>query len=165
MNKPPDSSEPIEKYFAKLQTVQKKLVDTKEPVKDVTLKRIACGQLQKIPHLQQHVNHWDDEKDPNGTKTYAQMREYFIQKDLNNHANKTALGAMGIANAATNAQAKDEHIDDLINALEKVTANQVALGKAVKQFKKGVTFNKKNKENENNNSNNKDSIKEKSKAC
>ena len=94
------------------------------------------------------------------------MRKYFIQKDLNNHANKTALGAMGIANAATNAQANDGRIDDLINALEKVTANQVALGKAVNQLKKGVTFNndKENKENANDNSNNGDSIEEKIKS-
>lgn len=163
MNEPPDSSEPIEKYFAKLQTVKKKLEDTKEPVKAATLKRIAHGQLQKIPHLQQYVNHWNDEKDPDGTKTYEDMREYFIQKDLNNHANKTALGAMGIANAATNNQANDERIEGLLNAVGKVTANQVALGKVVNELKAGVKFedDKENKENTNNNG---DSTEEKIKS-
>ena len=163
LNEPPDSSAPNEKYFAKLQTVKKKLEDTEEPVQAATLKRIVRGQLQKIPHLQQYVNHWDDKKDPDGTKTYKDMREYFIQKDLNNHANKTALGAMGIANAATNNQVNDDCIEGLINALEKVTANQVALGKAVNELKAGVSF-EDNKENKENTNNNRDSLEEKIKS-
>ena len=65
-----------------------------------------------MPHLQQTVHNWDDEKDPNGTKTYTQMRKYFIQKDLNNHSNITALGKTGIANVAVNIQVKDKYIDD-----------------------------------------------------
>ena len=70
---------------------------------------------------------------------------------------------MGIENAATNNQANDKRIKGLLNALEKVTANQVALGKVVNKLKKGVSFedDKENKENINNNG---DSIKEKIKS-
>ena len=52
LNSLPNPAKPLEKYFSKLQTVQKKLKDSKEPVKDFTLKYIEYGQLQKMPHLQ-----------------------------------------------------------------------------------------------------------------
>ena len=80
LNSPPNASEPIEKYFSKLQTVQCKLKNSKKPVKDVTMKHIARGQLQKIPHLQQAANNWDDYEDPNGTKTFAQIQKYLSKK-------------------------------------------------------------------------------------
>ena len=70
---------------------------------------------------------------------------------------------MGIANAATNNQANDKRIEGLLNALEKVTANQVALGKAVNELKKGVSFDN-DKENKENTNNNGDSIEEKIKS-
>ena len=43
---------------------------------------------------------------------------------------------MGIANAAVNAQTNNDEIDNLINALEKITVNQLELGKTVNQLKK-----------------------------
>lgn len=51
LNEALDQSQPLEKYFYKLQATKKCWSKTKEPVLDITLKRIAHGHFLLILHL------------------------------------------------------------------------------------------------------------------
>ena len=135
LNSLPDQSGPLEKYFSKLQKIQKKFNPSKEHVLDVMLKHIAHGHLLKMSHLQLYVNKWDNNQDPTGNKMYTKMQDYFIQKDLDTHANKTALSIMGIASTAVEFQ--DDCISRILVSIKHIAENQVALGNTVNQLQTG----------------------------
>ena len=101
---------------------------TNEPVSKETMKRIAKGNFYKIPHLQKAINDWENIEDKNGTKTYEDLREYIIAKDLESKNNKTALQSIGICNIARCSNADINAInlkmEALDNALVKIAQQQ-----------------------------------------
>ena len=50
-----NTSLPSEKYFERQQIYQDLLKDTKEPIREVSMKRTSLGHLQKVPYMLQTV--------------------------------------------------------------------------------------------------------------
>ena len=80
-NSDPDVSKGLSGYFRRQNEIKSKLQDTAEPISEATMKRVALGHFNKIDHLQGSVKKWRRDKDSDGSKTFEELRNWFILED------------------------------------------------------------------------------------
>ncbi len=91
----PNVSMGVASYFRRQNEIKNKLKDTDKPISEATMKRVALGHFNKIDHLQGAVKKWRRDKDPNGTETFNNLRDWFSSENRIDRTNKQILNTMG----------------------------------------------------------------------
>ena len=103
-----DTSLPLEKYFERQQLCQDLLKDTKEPIREVSMKRTALGHLQKVPYMVRTVREQECDEDWKGTSSYENLRNYFIAREIEHIEDRATLGLVETANSAVTSDKLEE---------------------------------------------------------
>ena len=129
----PDTNKALSDYFKTLQTVRERLKDTEEPVREATMKRTVIGKFRGILEYQKFMDDWTNKEDPNGTKTFIELRDYILGKERDLHDNNESLRKMGIANSVESISdnprvvALTEGMGQLTDTVQKLQQQNLAL--------------------------------------
>ena len=122
-----DTSLPLEKYFERQQLCQDLLKDTKEPIREVSMKRTALGHLQKVPHMVRTVREYERDEDWKGTGSYENLRNYFIAREIEHIEDRATLGKGETANSAVTSDKLEELQYEMANLVTKNSELEEAL--------------------------------------
>ena len=93
-----DTSLPLEKYFERQQLCQDLLKDTKELIREVSMKCTSLGHLQKVLHMVRTVRKYERDADMYGTGSYKNLHNYFIARGIEHIEDRVTLGQVQTAN-------------------------------------------------------------------
>lgn len=96
-----------EECFTRQITCQKKLTSCPTPISDAKIKDMAIVHFNKVPHMQRHVEHWEDVEDPTNVATVGRFQNCFVKHAAPHHDNQAALREAGIVNQADAAAKSD----------------------------------------------------------
>ena len=122
-----DTAQPIEKYFERQQLCQDLLADTKEPIREASMKRTAIGHLQKLPHMVRNVREYERDEDADGKASYETLRDFFIAREIEHIEDRATLGQEETANAA----ATEDKLEELHYELANLASKNAELEEAI----------------------------------
>ena len=126
----------LEKYFSRQLKCQKKVKNTKVPISDAMLKDRAIVHFNQIQWMQNSVKKWELEKDPEGIKSVAALKKFFIDEAGRYADNQAELREMGIVNhvdaaAKSDLAAARAEISELRRQLAKQETDILTVANAV----------------------------------
>jgi len=101
---PFDGTTTLAEYYKRQQHCQYLLEETREPISKATMIRTCLGHFQRLPHMAEACDDWDDVHPGTGnTATWVQFKTFFRRKFRQYKNHQDALRHAGIVNSTVTA--------------------------------------------------------------